>query len=144
MYQLIYLSSATRQLSADALLDLLKVSRENNIKHNITGMLLYFDGNFLQLMEGAEEDVTRLFAIIEKDTRHTGIITVEEGPVSKRLFSDWSMGFKETSMKEINELPGYTDITAKDFLQHITDNNDSYGLQILQTFRNNMTAPIII
>jgi hypothetical protein len=56
-------SSATRRLSVAELADILRVSRADNQRDEITGMLLYKDGNIMQVLEGAEEKVS---ALIEK------------------------------------------------------------------------------
>ena len=55
MICLIYASSATKAMSQDELKALLAKARTNNQRDNITGMLLYNDGNFLQVLEGEAE-----------------------------------------------------------------------------------------
>jgi hypothetical protein len=56
-------SSATRRLSVAELAEILRVSRADNQRDEITEMLLYKDGNIMQVLEGAEEKVS---ALIEK------------------------------------------------------------------------------
>lgn len=50
MINLIYTSSAVELFREDELVELLKTSRDNNRRRGITGMLLYNDGNFLQVL----------------------------------------------------------------------------------------------
>ena len=76
MYTIIYLSSATKLLSDDELNYLLKSSKIRNKKYNITGLLLYIDGDFLQVIEGEKQDVLNLFELIKKDERNRSIICV--------------------------------------------------------------------
>ena len=52
MKQIIYISSAAKKMDDDDLLDILKTSRENNKKNDISGMLLYDNGSFIQVLEG--------------------------------------------------------------------------------------------
>ena len=52
MIQISYLSRASEAMSAEALLALLMQSRKNNVARNLTGMLLYGNGTFLQVIEG--------------------------------------------------------------------------------------------
>ena len=93
MYRIIYLSSAIKILSDDEINDLLTISRENNLKYDITGLLLYSEGNFIQILEGSKENVLKIFEKIKHDSRHRNIITVIKGPIVNRTFSDWKMGF---------------------------------------------------
>lgn len=93
MKRVIYLSSATKPLSDEEISLLLTVSRKRNLENNITGLLLYADGNFIQIIEGNEVDVNLLFDKIQKDSRHKNVITVVNEKIKKRSFSDWSMGY---------------------------------------------------
>lgn len=53
--------------------------RTNNERAGITGMLLYKDGNFMQLLEGEKEAVLRLHKNIIVDPRHKGFLTLLQG-----------------------------------------------------------------
>ncbi len=65
-----------------------------NIEQQITGVLIYFCGLFFQTIEGAEEDVDRLFAKIRQDRRHRDVLCLkmESGNI-ERMFPDWSMKY---------------------------------------------------
>lgn len=93
MFYLIYVSSATKLMNDEELLFLLNQSRDNNLKLNITGMLLYKSGNFMQMLEGEKQTVLELFETIKKDERHKDVYTILTGDIEKRNFEDWSMGF---------------------------------------------------
>ncbi len=89
-----YISSATQLIDDEGLLEILKVSRINNSRDAITGMLLYKRGNFIQVLEGPEEKVTETLAKVRRDTRHTGMIVMFKKPIEDRFFGQWSMGFQ--------------------------------------------------
>lgn len=112
MYFLIYRSEVANQMPEDELKHLLEQSRERNKTINITGMLLFFDNKFLQLLEGEETDIKTLYADICKDTRHKNIVTLKEGDAESRLFPDWSMSFKIVSKEEIANEPAYKNING--------------------------------
>ena len=57
---IIYVSSATELFTSETLRDLLAVSRRNNAARGISGILLYWDGNFLQYLEGPREQLDLL------------------------------------------------------------------------------------
>lgn len=93
LFRLLYISSGVRLFGDEELAELLAVARRNNAPLGISGMLLYLDGNFLQVLEGNESDVRRLFATIASDVRHRGLIVLLSQPIETRAFPDWSMGF---------------------------------------------------
>jgi hypothetical protein len=90
---IVYFSHASREYDHSALLDLLTLSRRNNRRDDITGMLLHHDGNFVQALEGPPDSVARTFARIGADSGHDGIISTGTIPVQERQFPNWSMGF---------------------------------------------------
>lgn len=107
MYYLIYLSSAVKPMSFDELSALLQQCRDNNHKRGITGMLLYQNSTFMQMLEGDKQVVSDLFETIRKDGRHTGVHIVLSGDIAERNFEDWSMGF--FNMDKAGEFPKYSD-----------------------------------
>lgn len=88
---IVYVSAATRQLSEEALAALLMQARANNARHGVTGVLLYNDGNFMQLLQGPEDAVRNIFAAIKADARHHMVISIVDETGLPREFADWSM-----------------------------------------------------
>ena len=120
MFQIVYVSSAVSAFSSDELLDLMARSREKNAKAEVSGMLLYKDGNFMQVLEGPEEAVRGTHARIEGDPRHRGLLTLVRGSVEGRRFPSWSMGFRDLRSPEVISAPGYnaflnTPLTGREF-----------------------------
>ena len=107
MYFILYISSASKPMNDNELFELLEEVRGKNTKIEITGMLLYKGGNFLQMLEGEKEIVEALFQTIKKDPRHKDIVTVMEDETEKRIFETWSMGF--VNMDKKGEYPKYED-----------------------------------
>lgn len=94
LIQLIYYSTAQREMSEADLLALLATSRERNARLGITGMLLYGGGVFLQVLEGPAAAVEQLYTRLARDPRHHGLIELERERIAARSFPDWSMGFQ--------------------------------------------------
>lgn len=72
---------------------LLLKSRTYNRTNAITGCLLYYDQEFIQLIEGDKKNVQDLYQRIIKDPRHTDIIFLGENHIEERTFADWSMAY---------------------------------------------------
>ncbi len=104
MYQLLYVSSARRKFSAADLQSLLEQCRGYNGAAGITGMMLYEDGNFIQLLEGEKAVIRRLFERIGRDLRHRGVMLLHEEETDARQFESWSMGFRPIEKGEDEDL----------------------------------------
>ncbi|MFK7804036.1 MAG: BLUF domain-containing protein [Anaerolineae bacterium] len=104
IYKLIYVSAAHHSMSEDELFTLLEKSKANNKAKNITGILLYHQENFFQLLEGNKDDVMELYQIIERDKRHTQVLPLIHEVADKRDFPDWSMGFRRLDQIENQNL----------------------------------------
>lgn len=104
VYQLVYVSRATGDVSEEELEALLQQARTNNQAVGVTGMLLYHEGDFIQVLEGDEARVTEIYKRIDNDPRHADPQIVLRHEVEERSFEDWSMGFKRTgSSRDIPE-----------------------------------------
>jgi hypothetical protein len=134
MITLLYLSSAVQRFSDAELVELLTKAREKNDRLGVTGMLLYHDGNFLQVLEGDEASVRPLFDTINKDTRHQSVIKLIERPLPERQFGEWSMAFRTMDDLPMNEVTGYSDFLNTPFAEELKA-RPSAAYQFLLAFR---------
>ena len=109
MIHLVYVSSATHEMSEQDLIDLLEQSRTRNNEQNISGMLLYAGGNFFQVLEGDEKDVDDIYASIIRDNRNTGNIEILKETIDERTFPGWTMGFAHLTRQEVSSIEGYSE-----------------------------------
>lgn len=109
LIHIIYSSAAKAPFSYEDLLTLLGTSRTKNSSLNISGMLLHIEGSFLQVIEGREEDIDELFNKIADDPRHGNIVTIVRESIAQRAFSDWSMGFADVKLDELEQNTGWND-----------------------------------
>ncbi len=109
IYHLIYQSSATVRLDQKQLMELLKLARLKNEGAGLSGMLLYRDGLYLQYVEGLRSDVYALLNRLKNDPRHQAIRIIRESILRHRLFSDWSMAYKNLSGLKSSNVPGYSE-----------------------------------
>ncbi len=137
MIYLVYVSSATRLLTQAELVELLAQSRDKNLKLGVTGMLLYQDGNFMQVLEGEADAVRPLFyGSIMQDPRHHDIIVLDEGELAERQFPDWSMGFRDLGKLAKQGMPGFNSFMSQS--RYIKDfRTDATGCwDLLKSFRD--------
>lgn len=112
VYHVLYRSRATSAPTEADLQALLEHSRTYNAQQQITGLLLYSDGQFLQLFEGTEAVVRALYARIQADPRHTQVVTLSDGPGPQRWFADWHMAFGQVDAPELHQLLGVVETQA--------------------------------
>lgn len=111
MYHIIYMSSSIRLLRIGELLSVLVRSRENNLRHEITGILFYRDGNFLGCLEGEEHAVRNLFHKIRRDPLHDHVVSLFSEEIPRREFTNWTMAFRERD----HPMPqGFNDLLNKE------------------------------
>jgi hypothetical protein len=88
---------------------LLDAARSANAAQEISGMLLYVEGNFFQVLEGDPSRVDDVFERICRDERHTRVTRIIHEPIAARDFADWTMGFASLSLAECAQFAGVND-----------------------------------
>lgn len=140
MKYIAYVSQAERPYSQDELRGLLDHSRTRNKADDISGCLVYrynddFDrGNFLQVLEGPEAAIDDVWDRISADNRHHTIVIIDEGPLDKRMFSNWSMGFKNVKADDLKDVDGFADLGSDAFWARASGDTLSNGLDLLRGF----------
>ena len=75
----------------DVLTDIVIRSEINNLEFDITGLLFYHNGRFIQVLEGERDSLEGLMSILEKDDRHENIQRIVDQTIKKRAVKEWSM-----------------------------------------------------
>lgn len=115
MFCLVYKSKASRNLSFKEIEELLEKARLYNSANNISGCLLYYEGEFIQYIEGNQVKVLKLFDKISMDNRHTKVQLISHGLIEKREFKNWSMAFK--NVRGENDQMQYIELLVDSFLE---------------------------
>jgi hypothetical protein len=113
MMSMTYVSTATEQFGDAEIAALLRHSRQKNARRGLTGFLLFKEGQFMQVLEGEDDQVRELYAVIAADPRHTAVRTLLSDPITERQFSTWSMGFRVVTDETLKDIPGYDDILSR-------------------------------
>lgn len=66
-------------------------SSQRNQDNDVTGVLVFRAGYFLQLLEGPEQSLIETLERIRKDKRHKDIRLLSQGPLERRQFGEWGM-----------------------------------------------------
>jgi len=138
MISLIYVSAARNLMSDEDLLDILRVSRDNNAQSQISGMLLYKGGNFMQVLEGPEEAVMNLYETIRKDARHKDAHIISKEKIAARQFEGWEMAFHNLDNPALKNEPGFSQFLEDEFTAETYSQNPLRAYILLLTFRDSM------
>lgn len=111
LINLIYHSLAVDHITEQDIRDILEEARTFNLEHNITGLLLFHDGEFIQILEGDDEDVKDIYVKIKEDHRHRLVRLLETSPIPNRTFPDWQMAFKPLSDGDLLDATKHLDLT---------------------------------
>ncbi len=110
MIRIVYASSVTNTFDPERdLEDILAKSRGNNAVIDVTGILLFHEGKFIQVLEGEAQAVDDKYAAITTDPRHTDVLKYVRQEIEERSFSAWSMGFSNLKKSDLRDFPGAFD-----------------------------------
>ncbi|MCM3695632.1 BLUF domain-containing protein [Microbacterium oleivorans] len=109
VFSVVYSSTATAPLDDAALRELLEQSRSSNAERDVTGMLLYRAGRFIQVLEGPEEAVRDTMGKIERDPRHDHLRVLIDEFIEERNFAEWTMGYEPIDVPDGAAPEGFRD-----------------------------------
>lgn len=138
LVSLVYVSSSVRKLDDSEIVEILRNSRRENKRRDITGMLLYKDGNFLQVLEGKEAKLTELMEKIERDGRHRGMILLMKKNIEERQFADWSMGFRDLGALSKDDQAAFSPFLTDSFLDEDFRGKPDRCYKLLLHFKGNI------
>lgn len=99
LYRLTYQSrsmlAGKQSLQIATIQDILRHARRRNINCGVSGILLYNQLEYFQVLEGSKAAVELIFRSVLCDKRHTNIFTLQRSPADSRIFHSWSMAYKE-------------------------------------------------
>jgi hypothetical protein len=100
LVRLIYCSRAVPAMDPEELHTILRVSRANNTRHGITGVLCFYEGFFVQVLEGGRAAVNALYNRVVADARHRDVTLLGYEQIAERRFAGWAMG--QANMARLN------------------------------------------
>ncbi len=133
---IVYISNAVKLFEERHLDELFCQSVNNNSTRNITGILLYNEGTFIQILEGHKQPLDNLFKTIHQDRRHNNITKILDRRIGDRLFSKYRTGFSTlNNYSQLEEL--------ETFLRNRKETSHSHTiLALLSPFLNKRYSPM--
>ena len=132
--QLVYVSNRKSTCNQSEIDKILASCKKNNPSLNITGVLLFSDTKFIQLVEGEAKVIMDLYDKIKKDPRHSSPMMISYNPISEKSFPSWHMGSKNIVKNEVNFK---TDISKDDkaIFNSILNGKEENGQKVLNLLK---------
>jgi hypothetical protein len=89
-------------------------ARAANAIADVTGLLVFAEGKFLQVLEGPKSTVRSLMQKISADRRHANLQIISEGAINARIFPSWEMAYASTNARELATWAGLRNTTTVD------------------------------
>jgi ubiquinone/menaquinone biosynthesis C-methylase UbiE len=112
--RILYQSTPTQEFGSLALFKLLTDAQHRNAQLEITGHLLFVNGQFTQCMEGPPDSIELLWQSIQRDPRHQDIQLLMRRATDKRRFPEWSMAFSTYSAFYVHGMRGFFPVDAEE------------------------------
>lgn len=110
LHRVVYLSTAVGVLRADELDRIYLRAKVANAGADITGLMLFHEGIFLQVLEGPAAGIASLMERVRRDRRHSGLTILESGPVTRRHFANSPMQFISARNLSAGEKQAFSDL----------------------------------
>ncbi len=132
--QLVYVSNRKPTCKQEEIDKILNSCKKNNPSLNITGVLLYSDTKFIQLVEGDAKVIMDLYDKIKKDTRHSNPMMISYNAIAVKSFPNWHMGTKKIANGEVEFK---TDVTNNEKIafNNILSGKEAEGQKVLNLLR---------
>lgn len=151
--QIIYTSRIDPQLAlsaqtlSNALAEIHRISQRNNARCDVSGLLLYSKGHFLQVLEGRATTLERIYQKIAADPRHSDIESLCRTPIVDRNFGNWNMGLLD--LDACGHLQRWMLSAFSELLVHARTSGDhdearQLVVQLLRSFREQLSAQEIV
>ncbi|PYY59034.1 hypothetical protein DEJ17_08370 [Curtobacterium sp. MCSS17_011] len=134
LLSLVYMSAANEVFDQDRLDALLEHARVRNAESGLSGLLVYKDGRFMQLLEGPEVAVLQTYQRIIDDPRHTDVGLLVEERIHTPRFGEWKMAFHREPDADLPD--GFDSFLA----EGDTSADTSRARELLRWFRNHPMA----
>ena len=132
--QLIYVSDRKETCTDQNVGKILVACKKNNPALGITGVLLYSETKFIQMIEGESDAVMGLYAKIKKDSRHQNAMMIAYGLIQERSFPSFHMGLRKIQGSKVDFK---TEISAEEekIFNGILNGQEENGMKVVELLK---------
>ena len=131
-YRLIYKSKASPDVTDADFRTIAMFSSIWNKRQNISGLLLHYNGQIMQVLEGPEAAVKELYTKIERDKRHYDVTVEMSRSCNTPIFQEWSMGYRPLDSAE--QMDAFFELTRENLESAIPQTANEELRQVVGDF----------
>jgi hypothetical protein len=135
LHEIIYMSLACEAMAPEQFAELMERAQARNQAAGVTGMLVYHEGEFMQLLEGERSVIEALYDKIAIDPRHQQVYQLWAAPITTRNFDSWTMGFVAIDDLTLQRHTGFASFNDEGLVALSRDNR---GKKILLGLRDEL------
>lgn len=134
LHRLIYKSKRSENTKESDIQDILNSCEKKNPKYDISGVLIHSNHTFFQYLEGDGEHIKALYDKIKLDKRHFDCHLEVYEEIEKKIFPNWSMGYKDLNSQliEFNTDTKGHELLALERLIYGANTMDDEGIKMLR------------
>jgi len=137
-HTIIFVSSAIQNFTSDELLGFLNTFRAERLKKNLSGIILYANGNALSMIEGEKEVVETEFNLTKSCPNHHDIIKIYDKAIPHRYFENYSLAFKVIGNASLKSIDDFATDENREYWDECLLLTDDPIIKIIKDFiRNN-------
>jgi len=140
LQELIYTSLAVPSASHENVDDILAASQRNNVRREVTGLLLFDGARYIQILEGGTEDIEAIFGAITQDKRHHSLELIHRGNIEARAFDNWRMAYEELPDGILNEFAEKMSVYGLEITGETLAADESFGKRLDALFMDALAA----
>ena len=116
LYEALYVSTLAPDAPLSVVASIARNARPANHDKDITGLLIFDGIRFCQQLEGDQSGVLALLERIRRDARHVNVEVLHHGPLAKRRFGRFSLGYTsadgDEALAQLERLDGQVAVDA--------------------------------
>ncbi len=99
-------------------------------------MLVFFNNQFIQCIEGEDSAIEQLITNIKSDKRNTDFTILIDRQIQKQNFPDWSMGFLRYEENQLKEEHPFFDIKSEQNLGFISNQHQEMHSYLTSLYKS--------
>lgn len=101
LHEVLFISTLAPDAPISIVADIARKARSSNKVCGITGLLIFDGLRFCEQAEGREVEIAALMERIGHDPRHINMAILHHGPLDKRRFKGFSLGYAEVEDPDV-------------------------------------------
>jgi hypothetical protein len=134
LHAIVYVSSAVKHYSSNEFSQLIAPIKTSFKEINLSGLVIYANGNGLTMIEGGREAVEAQYQLNRSHPGHHDIIKLFDRPIQQRYFEDYVFAVKAINSSEFKSIDDFESGEHKEYWHEYLSLTDDPIVKIIKDF----------